>query len=82
MTCSDFNFFLLMKRLFGKKYFKSFVFIQTVSFLVLFEEVGSRKKDGLDYMITLILSHIILPQQVATFINLHVRLHLCTGRGL
>ena len=60
-----------MKRLPGKKDFKSFVFAQTVSFLLLLEEVGARKKDGLDCMITLLPSNIIIPQQVATFVNLH-----------
>ena len=80
MTCSDFNF-SLMEKLLGKKDCKSFVFAQTVPFLDLFEEIGSRKKDGLD-CITLLLSDIILLQQVATLINLHMRLHVCTGRGL
>ena len=42
-----------------------------MSFLVLFEEVGYRKKDGLDCMIMLLRSDIILSQQVATFANLH-----------
>ena len=71
VTCFNFNIYSLMKRLLGKQVFKSFVFAQTVSFLVLFEEVGSRKKDGLDCMITLLCSDIILCQQVATFVNLH-----------
>ena len=42
VTCSDFNLFpLMVKRLLGKKDFRSFVFAQTVPFLVLLEEVGS-----------------------------------------
>ena len=70
VTCFNFNLFLLMKRLLDRKDFKNFVFAQTVSFLVFFEEVGSRKKDGLDYLITLLPSDIILPQKVAAFVNL------------
>ena len=62
VTCSDFKLFVLIKRLLGKKDFKSFVFAQTVSFSVFPKDVGSRKKDGLDCMITLLPSNIILHQ--------------------
>ena len=72
VTCFNLNIYSLMKWLLGKMVFESFVFAQTVSFLVLFEKVGSRKKDGLDCMITFLCSDIILSQQAAPFVNLYV----------